>query len=175
MPMNGSNDSETLEGGSGADSIAGNGGDDVIRGGSGADLLLGGQGEDFVRGGNGHDTVFGGQGDDEIHGGNGRDVLSGDKGADVLYGGRGDDTFLFNTQSVDAVDTIKDFEVGDSIALVGDFTNADAIEAGDNVELWADINGTPTLIAVIENANEADVDAVLGPDAYFADMTEFWG
>ncbi|MEM1387907.1 MAG: hypothetical protein AAF748_01770 [Pseudomonadota bacterium] len=142
-----------------SDTIAGNGGDDTINGGGGRDLLLGGKGEDLLKGGTGKDTLFGGKDNDALFGGSGKDILSGDSGADILTGGSGIDTFVFNANSIDAVDTITDFASNETIALIGNITNADGVQDGGNVNLFADVNGVTTLIAVIENAMEVDVDA----------------
>ena len=73
---------ENLVGGSGADTLTGDGGANVLAGGAGADDLSGAGGSD---------TLVGAKGDDEVSGGSGSDVLSGGPQDDVLVGGGGVD------------------------------------------------------------------------------------
>ncbi|HEV8604854.1 MAG TPA: hypothetical protein VGQ99_05780 [Tepidisphaeraceae bacterium] len=92
-----------IDGGGGADVIAGGDEDDVIIGGAGTDNISGGGGNDLVfgrhgndtlLGGEGNDTLWGGAGSDSVDGGNGDDVLGGILGApNTLMGGAGHDTF----------------------------------------------------------------------------------
>lgn len=95
----------------------------VLIGNGGADLLTGGQGDDFLTGDDGSDVIAGGRGNDS------------------LTGGAGDDVFTY--VSGDGLDTITDFNTGNSGALRdGDTTNNDFIDLSsfyDNLrELWAD-------------------------------------
>ncbi|CCQ09965.1 Alkaline phosphatase [Pseudoalteromonas luteoviolacea B = ATCC 29581] len=73
---------QTVEGGSGNDSIST---------GIKDDYLLGGPGNDTIFGNNGHDVIQGNDGDDELNGGNGNDTLSGGDGHDYLYGAKNND------------------------------------------------------------------------------------
>ncbi|WP_228743175.1 calcium-binding protein [Marinobacter sp. F4218] len=99
---------DTLFGGAGNDSIAGNGGHDTLYGGIGEDLLIGddaslapsfhgddklfgGSGNDELQGGSGQDRLEGGGDDDVLFGQAGDDILSGDSGTDELLGGEGND------------------------------------------------------------------------------------
>jgi hypothetical protein len=61
-------------------------GDDSLQGGSGADTLDGGDGDDTLSGGTGPDTLYGGDGDDVL------DEPSADAGGNFLQGGHGNDT-----------------------------------------------------------------------------------
>ncbi|HSA89262.1 MAG TPA: VCBS domain-containing protein [Burkholderiales bacterium] len=90
--LNGGSGSDTLLGGNGADTLNGGAGSDTLLGGNGADTLNGGSGDDYLLGGNGDDTLNGGAGDDILYGGNGGDTLNGGTGDDILYGGNGGDT-----------------------------------------------------------------------------------
>jgi Ca2+-binding RTX toxin-like protein len=99
------------EGGSGQDSLfgngfanllIGNGGADTIAGGLGADLLQGGDGADSLRGdlsilpeSHGNDTLQGGAGADTLLGDGGDDVLEGGADADRIDGGAGADTISY--------------------------------------------------------------------------------
>ncbi|HEY3556555.1 MAG TPA: calcium-binding protein [Kribbella sp.] len=96
-------DSDTLDGsdrvvgGSGTDTISGEGAGDVLEGGTGDDLLCGHGGADVISGQDGTDTTFGGSGADQVYGDYGDDHLYGNAGADVLHGGPGDDVAEGNT------------------------------------------------------------------------------
>jgi Ca2+-binding RTX toxin-like protein len=114
--INGRKGSDSLDGGAGDDSIYGGRGLDTLTGGSGDDILFGGRGADSLDGGIGNDSLYGGKGDDTLLGGLGDDFLSGENGNDFLTGGAGSDRFLLNSGS--GSDTILDFEVGiDKFAL----------------------------------------------------------
>ncbi len=63
----------------------------------------------------GNDILNGGTGDDVIFGQEGNDVLNGGDGADTLYGGSGADIFVFD--SLNGVDSVRDFSVEDGDAL----------------------------------------------------------
>jgi Ca2+-binding RTX toxin-like protein len=89
----GSDQSETLNGTSGADMMFGLSGQNIIKGNAGNDLLCGGNGGDTIGGGDGDDTIDGGNGGDTISGGDGNDTLRGGSGNDTLTGGIGADLF----------------------------------------------------------------------------------
>ena len=74
------NDLDTVEGGSGNDTILT--GDD-------ADLIYGGTGNDSIEGGFDNDTIFGNQDNDTIIGGEGSDRIDAGSGNDLVYGGLG--------------------------------------------------------------------------------------
>ena len=86
-----SGDVERVIGGSGDDTLTGNGGANNLLGGPGNDTLEGGGGFDFLSGGPGNDTLSGGDDTDVLNGDEGNDNLSGDAGNDTLNGGPGDD------------------------------------------------------------------------------------
>lgn len=83
---------ERALGGSGHDSITGNGARNTLIGNNGNDRLLGQGGHDTLRGMTGNDTLLGGTGDDRLEGGTGADSLQGGEGNDTLVGGTGRDT-----------------------------------------------------------------------------------
>lgn len=88
---------ETVEGGLGNDTIAGN---------SAANQLFGGNGADSLSGGSGNDTLFGGS------------------GADTLTGGSGSDVFrftFFSDSSPAVIDRITDFQQGKDRIDLPDF------------------------------------------------------
>lgn len=96
---------DSIDGGSGNDTIYAQYGNDTVSGGSGNDWVSLGSGNDSFGGFStdaGNDTVYGGAGDDYIVGGadsdrlygeDGNDTLSGGTGEDLLYGGAGNDHF----------------------------------------------------------------------------------
>jgi len=106
----GTETSDTLNGGLGEDLIFGNQGndtllgyanDDDLFGGSGNDVLVGGSGSDRLYGSTGNDQLFGDEDSDALIGGSGNDTLSGTNAAargtreqDVLTGGQGRDRFI---------------------------------------------------------------------------------
>jgi Ca2+-binding RTX toxin-like protein len=121
--------------------LAGRGGDDTLLGGSGDDILTGEEGNDSLVGGDGADVVIGDEGSDTLLGGAGDDFLEGGLGNDSLTGGEGND--WFNYSSGDGLDTISDFNTGNTGALLdGDTTNNDFTDLTgfyDSIfEVWAD-------------------------------------
>lgn len=108
----GDGDDENISGGDGSDYIEGAGGDDVLLGGNQHDHIEGGTGDDHIQGDAGHDmlfgnlgadTIMGGSGDDAIHGGKGADILTGGSGDDLIFGG-GDDDILSGDEGDDILD-----------------------------------------------------------------------
>lgn len=77
-------------------------GDDTMEGGSGNDTLRGEDGGDNLQGGDGNDVIFtdeAGQllADNDIaRGGNGNDTIHSHTGVDQLFGDAGNDTFIYN-------------------------------------------------------------------------------
>ncbi len=76
----------SVDGGAGADTVAGSDGPDLILGGEGNDVLSGGGGDDRIVGDRGNDTMNGGAGDDTLvwNNGDGTDVVNGDDGRDTV-------------------------------------------------------------------------------------------
>jgi Ca2+-binding RTX toxin-like protein len=124
--LDGGEGNDTVDGGDGNDTLflgggvgdnvgIGGPGDDIITGAAGNDSINGDAGNDRVFAAAGDDRVFGGEGSDRLNAGDGNDTLRGDAGADMLTGGRGADVFVFN--SLDAVDRVTDFKVGEGDKL----------------------------------------------------------
>ncbi len=116
----------------GTGDLAGTGNDlaNKIIGTSGANVLAGFGGNDSLIGGDGDDKLYGGAGNDTLSGGNGDDILVGGAGKDTLTGGSGVDEFVFNTAPLATeIDTIKDFSgdvlVFDSTVFTGLLADAD--------------------------------------------------
>ncbi|MEL7076416.1 MAG: Calx-beta domain-containing protein [Cyanobacteria bacterium J06582_2] len=76
-PMNlaGTSGNDTLNGGTGNDSIRGDSGNDILNGNNGDDTLRGHSGNDLLNGEDGDDSLYGSYGSDTIAGGSGRDRL----------------------------------------------------------------------------------------------------
>jgi Ca2+-binding RTX toxin-like protein len=135
--LNGTPNSEFLEGSlendeifalDGNDSLMGQDGNDLLFGDRASDLIIGGTGNDTLTGGTGNpadnqgdgadvllanagdDWIFGNQGNDTLEGGQGNDTLFGGKQTDVLKGGDGDDV-LFGDLAVS--DSVTDFRRSD--------------------------------------------------------------
>ena len=139
--VNGTDDPDSLDGGTGADEIFGFLGDDHLSGSSGDDLLHGGAGDDDLNGGadndiligdSGADFILGDSGDDILEGGTGRDVLLGLEGNDVHLGGE-DSDFLAGGEGNDYYEGGS----GDDVIMGG--AGVDAVFGGDgNDAIWGD-------------------------------------
>lgn len=139
--LNGQAGNDTINGDAGADTIRGEGGSDTLNGGADNDLIYGGIGDDVISGGTeddriygnedrdilngdaGADLLVGGTGNDDLFGGDGNDRLFGEAGSDLFVGGLGDDvmvttadgdvdTFVWDPNLYEGLDTINGFEVG---------------------------------------------------------------
>ena len=142
---------------------SGTSGDDTLIGSSAGETLKGQAGDDVIKGAGGDDVLWGNDGDD---------VISGGTGADWLKGGNGADTYVL-TDTADT-DTIADFSIadGDKIDLTGvlegvdGFVQADAIadgflvveQSGDDTNLYVNIDGQPSLVAVLLDEDAAVLD-----------------
>ncbi|QNJ03578.1 hypothetical protein [Synechococcus sp. PROS-U-1] len=90
--IDGKQGDDTITGGIKDDSLHGGAGDDKLDGGLGNDRLLGGSDNDTIEGEDGDDKLFGWDGNDSLDGGTGNDYLKAENGDDTLDGGKGDDT-----------------------------------------------------------------------------------
>jgi Ca2+-binding RTX toxin-like protein len=129
---------DTIKGGDNDDYLHGNVGDDKLDGGPGNDRLLGGTDNDTIEGGIGDDKLFGWSGEDSLIGGEGNDYLKAEDGADTLEGGEGEDTlnggsgqdFLRGGKHADTYvlsfgnDTIKGYQKIDKITLSQEILDA---------------------------------------------------
>ncbi|WP_286994572.1 choice-of-anchor K domain-containing protein [Shewanella sp.] len=85
---------------------------DTVNLGSGDDTVYGDQGSQLVYGGSGDDLLIGGEGIDGLRGGDGNDTLIGGLGNDVLRGDSGADTFVWRYAET-GIDHITDFNVNE--------------------------------------------------------------
>lgn len=123
---------DTVQGGSGNETVILGAGNDTADGGAGNDTIFGGSGENSIRGGAGNDVIYGAQ--DAVNGPDGSEGsrLYGDAGDDFIYGGNGadyidggDDNYML--QGLDGNDTILG-GAGDDM-IYGDGGN-DTIDGG---------------------------------------------
>ena len=159
----GTDDSDTLIGGSGNDFISGKKGSDSLDGGAGNDSIYGGKGLDTLTGGSGDDILFGGRdadsldggiGNDSLYGGLGDDFLSGENGNDFLTGGAGSDRFLLNSGS--GSDTILDFEVGIDKFALGNGLTFQQLEISQTVGgTLLKVTSTGQLLATVTGLNSS--------------------
>ena len=82
-----------------------------VTGGSGGDTLTGDGFVNVLIGGGGNDTISGRDGNDTLIGGDGNDIINGNSGDDRLIGGRGNDTINGNS-GLDTVDYSTDVNSG---------------------------------------------------------------
>src|SRR5205085_307061 len=101
----------TLRGGDGNDTLDGSGWHTQMFGDAGNDLLISGGGDDTMVSGPGNDTLQGGRGTDTLIGGAGNDTLTGDLGsADAPNAA---DHFIFQVTPGSAnADVVTDFQSG---------------------------------------------------------------
>jgi hypothetical protein len=143
-----SDQSESLYGSTGRQTIRAGDGDDIVLGLGGADTLHGQAGFDLLMGNGGRDHLFGGKGMDLLDGGKGNDWLKGGRGDDTLNGGKGADVFVLVAGR--GRDTIVDYRDGhDRLGLSGDlrFGKLDFVDVAGGTEIR---HGGET-IAVVQN------------------------
>ena len=117
----------------------GGSGDDTLRGNGANNQMSGNAGQDTLKGGNGRDTLSGNGAKDKLFGNKGADTLNGGAGRDQLTGGKGRDTFVF-TQG-NGQDVIRDFLRGDdtlalnisAVTSLGDLQSLATQSGGDLV------------------------------------------
>ena len=124
--------------------LSGGTGNDLIYGGSAGDTINGDADNDRLFGLGGNDTINGGAGVDALYGGDGNDILNGGTGADILYGNGGTDTFDFDT--LDALDTIKDFNGGAEILDISDIITSFTGTITDHIN-FTEVSGN-TVVSV---------------------------
>ena len=140
----------TIDTGSGNDSVWAGTSDDRIHGGKGDDFLSagwfndtvkGGSGDDHILGGHGKDFLKGGEGSDIVIGGAGHDTVAGNSGNDQLTGGGGQDVFVFNGRREMGDDTITDFSIQDDVISFGkgiELSDLEFLETeGSTIVTWS--------------------------------------
>lgn len=169
VTTNGTGGNNTLNGGTGDDTLNGLGGNDTLNGNAGDDRLNGGEG---------NDNLNGGAGDDTLDGGNGNDTLNGGAGLDVILGGAGTDTI--NQTSTDGRDLIDGGAGADTYRLTGvagaELFRIYAITNGQNANLATSlgtvfavnteivitrtVGGVESVIAELDNIEEIVINTL---------------
>ncbi|AHJ27048.1 metallophosphoesterase [Nodularia spumigena CS-584] len=131
-------------------------------------MLFGGSSNDVLRSSaDGNNRLYGGSGDDTLYstvgdrlfGGDGDDSLyAGQGGNNLLWGGAGADNFwLVDAGSIpDAVNVVKDFEVGIDRIGMGGITANQVSLLSQNGDTLIQIGGTD--IALLEGVNQTQLD-----------------
>lgn len=184
---------DNIKGGIGNDILKGGNGNDVMRGGKGSetgrfdfepgmfggrghDRMFGGGNADFLSGGKGNDTMFGNSGndfllgndgDDVLFGGAGKDSITAGKGNDDISGGGGRDTFFFDAKIGEGADRITDFEVDETIFVIGGDPSIVRIGVNRNGDAVVDhAGGTIDL----DNIDASDLTIRLQGDTAFVEI-----
>ncbi len=145
----------TLDGGSGDDSLHGLGANDLLIGGEGQDRLHGGVGNDSLDGGRGNDAIFGEADDDTIALSLGDDSLNGGTGADLVTGSGN-----FDFQLTDAAlfsgfgnATVQNIELaqftggaGDNVLDANGFSGSVTLVGGSGRDTLGDAAGSDSLV-----------------------------
>ena len=168
---------ENAIGGSGADTITGNGLDNLLQGnagfdsilaGAGADTVDGGSGTSYLRGEEGNDSIVGGASFDDIQGNTGADTESGGDGDDWVVGGKDNDS-LFGGAGADVVlgnmgaDTV---DGGAGADVVRGGQGDDVLTGGDGADFLSGDLGSDTITGgdgadIFHSFTGAGVDRVL--------------
>ncbi len=101
----------------GIESVEGGSGDDTLSGDVDDNHLVGNGGDDRLRTGGGDDFASGDRGDDDLNGASGNDILNGGVGFDHFDGGTGDDDLVANDATAEDVECGADNDIARTTAL----------------------------------------------------------
>jgi serralysin len=172
--LQGSNNSDTLNGDSSDSSLWGYGGNDTLSGQDGNDTLYGENGNDTLNGNAGNDRLFGNNGNDTLNGGSEDDILLGGAGADALNGGTGIDRAAYWDAPTGIVANLGDsssntgYALGDTYVSIENLqgSNHDDTLTGDSGDnrLWGG-NGSDTFVfSGVDTGADTIADFQLGLD-----------
>ncbi|MBB6407575.1 beta strand repeat-containing protein [Mesorhizobium sangaii] len=146
-----------------------------VTGGSGGDTLTGDGFVNILIGGGGNDTISGRDGNDTLIGGDGNDIINGNSGDDRLIGGRGNDTMNGNS-GLDTVDYSTDVSsgaihgilvnlwgVGSQLGLAAD-TATDSFGNTDTVATIRNVTGTQFADQIYGGEHDNTLTAGAGND-----------
>ncbi|WP_095085351.1 beta strand repeat-containing protein [Mesorhizobium sophorae] len=146
-----------------------------VTGGSGGDTLNGDGFVNILIGGGGNDTISGKDGNDTLIGGDGNDIINGNSGDDRLIGGRGNDTMNGNS-GLDTVDYSTDVSsgaihgilvnlwgVGSQLGLAAD-TATDSFGNTDTVATIRNVTGTQFADQIYGGEHDNTLTAGAGND-----------
>ncbi|MFB9980311.1 beta strand repeat-containing protein [Mesorhizobium kowhaii] len=146
-----------------------------VTGGSGGDTLNGDGFVNILIGGGGNDTISGRDGNDTLIGGDGNDIINGNSGDDRLIGGRGNDTINGNS-GLDTVDYSTDVSsgavhgilvnlwgVGSQLGLAAD-TATDSFGNTDTVATIRNVTGTQFADQIYGGEHDNTLTAGAGND-----------
>ncbi|MDX5411979.1 MAG: Hint domain-containing protein, partial [Rhodobacterales bacterium] len=170
--MSGTNEADLIDAGVTTDGVEvySNGGNDTVIGGSGTDSLHAGLGDDSLAGGDGSDLLDGGDGADMLLGGSGNDTITGGAGNDLITGGDGDDIFTYAVG--DGLDTITDFNAGNSGTLDdGIATNNDFIDLSGFYDNIAELQDDHADDGILNQSNSGAL--IWGRVVDYTDNTSF--
>lgn len=138
-----------------------------VTGTNNADTIIGGSGSDTLHGGGGADSLVGGSGNDSINGGDGNDTISGGSGNDVINAGAGTNSI---TDAGDGNDSITHDAVASTVAIAvtgtGTVTLA-ASQAGASASSAASVNTTviaSASTAAVSLSGNSGNDSLVGGD-----------
>jgi Ca2+-binding RTX toxin-like protein len=142
----------------------------TIEGTTGNDRLAGTNLVDQIYGNDGNDKLVALESNDSLYGGNGNDLLNGGLGADLMVGGAGNDTYLVD----DIGDVVRELSVGgfdpggnDTVESSISFSLGDSLGV-ENLVLTgrADINGAGNALnnQITGNAGSNQLNGGLGVD-----------
>jgi Ca2+-binding RTX toxin-like protein len=145
---------EKIVGGSGGDTLTGDGGPNTIVGGKGVDTLNGLGGADQLDGGPGKDVLNGGDNGDTLSGGTDDDQLYGDAGVDALRGGPGNDKLHGGTEG-----DYADYSHSSSAVKVDLAAKTGSGEGSDTFDSIENAYGSPSKDAL---TGDAGPNTILG-------------
>jgi hypothetical protein len=175
-----------LDGGTGNDTLFGQGGNDQILGSQGNDTLNGHVGNDSVIGGAGNDSLSGGTGNDTLIGVNSAqgfgagelDTLNGGGGSDRFVLAQGAEVFYDNSGNSDFA-LITEFDLSQDVIQLLNSQPGNVNEIGDAEENISDAQVIPsgttpleTISGTISNNNDVDLYQItLTGEAFSATTT----
>lgn len=131
-----------LSGSGGNDTVDGMSGNDTINGNNGRDTLYGRSGSDSIFGQTGNDNIYGGENNDDLRGGNGDDIVNGEVGSDTLRGGNNRDQ-LFGGTGADVL-----FGEQGNDKLQGD-QGADILTGGLGADLFVFVSASDSINSTV--------------------------